>query len=266
MTVILFWNTNGKDFAGDIGEMCRRHHVDLLVLAETKTDPGALLGSINSHGEFRYQEYTKTNEYIRFISKLPNSSVIIIEDYGRFSTVHIRPPIGKELLVTGAHLTSKLHYGPADQEHQAQRLSESIKSCEDRIKLKNSVLIGDLNMNPFEPGMVSARGLNGVADKAVASKVNRILQGEEWPFFYNPMWSLMGDDSRGPPGTYYRQSANVINYFWNMFDQVLLRPSLIEDFKPENLHILTNTGLRNLLKDGKVDVSISDHLPILIEI
>ena len=44
------------------------------------------------------------------------------------------------------------------------------------------------------------------------------------------MWSLYGDLYHEPVGTYYYKNAELVNYQWNIFDQILMRPKLINKF------------------------------------
>jgi hypothetical protein len=120
-------------------------------------------------------------------------------------------------------------------------------------------------MNPFESGVVGAEGLHAVMDQRIARKISRTVRGEEKFFFYNPMWSYLGDYPSGPPGTYYYSSSRQVNFFWNMFDQVIIRPELLEFFDQGSLRILTLAGSTNLLNSSGVpDTKISsDHLPIM---
>jgi hypothetical protein len=123
-------------------------------------------------------------------------------------------------------------------------------------------------MNPFESGMVSAAGLHAVMDRRIAREGSRVVQGREYPFFYNPMWGLLGDGSRGPAGTFFHRHAEQEAYFWNMFDQVLVRPALLDRFDFKDLAILDDTGAEPLVKDSGVpdrDVG-SDHLPVLFRL
>ena len=81
------------------------------------------------------------------------------------------------------------------------------------------------------------------------------------------MWSLLGDASAGPPGSYYRRKSEQVAYFWHMYDQVLIRPELLPKFKNENLKILENDGSVPILRNGIPDSKIaSDHLPILFRL
>ena len=116
--------------------------------------------------------------------------------------------------------------------------------------------------------MVTARGFHAIMDRKVAARNSRIVKGERYPLFYNPMWSHFGDAGEPPPGTYFRADASHICHFWHMFDQVLLRPALLDFFQPHNLRILTSTGTTSLAdKDGTPNSSLaSDHFPIVISL
>ena len=62
-------------------------------------------------------------------------------------------------------------------------------------------------MNPFEEGVVGAKGLHAVMTRRIAAKGSRVVQGKEYPFFYNPMWGLFGDRQDSPSGTYYYSAS-----------------------------------------------------------
>ena len=60
---------------------------------------------------------------------------------------------------------------------------------------------------------------------------------------------------------------NSINTYWNLYDQVIIRPVLRDRFVDDSLKIVTETQSRYLLDSkGHPDKSISDHLPIIFEI
>lgn len=84
--------------------------------------------------------------------------------------------------------------------------------------------------------------------------------------FYNPMWNFLGD-FREPYGTYYHSSADTVNPYWNIYDQVIIRPAMRKRFVDDNLKIITETATVSLLDKNKhPDREISDHLPITFEI
>jgi exonuclease III len=178
-------------------------------------------------------------------------------------------PEVKPILLAALHLPSKLHKTDS-QEYQsfvASQVSEKIRKLELENGTSRTVLVGDLNMNPFEKGVASANGLHAVMTRDIARsrKGKRQVVREFYPFFYNPMWGRFGDTTEGPPGTYYRRGSEPTEYFWNTYDQVLIRPELLDSFDEKTVKVLTEFGgTRFLLNSGKPDHSrLSDHLPLL---
>jgi hypothetical protein len=125
-----------------------------------------------------------------------------------------------------------------------------------------------MNMNPFEIGVVGAGGLHGVMDRRIASAGSRKVRGKSHMFFYNPMWSKFGDAGPAPPGTYFRNKGEDVNYFWHMFDQVLVRPALLDSLPNDGVSIVSRVGDMDLLKkSGRPNSEVaSDHLPIVCKL
>ena len=83
------------------------------------------------------------------------------------------------------------------------------------------------------------------------------------------MWNLFGDKTPGAPGTYfYPDSGNPFVFFWNMFDQVLIRPELLDEFIYNELKIMTSIEDISLLNSRGVPdkINYSDHLPIYFKL
>jgi len=137
---------------------------------------------------------------------------------------------------------------------------------EDRLGHDRTIILGDLNMNPFDPAMVGADGLHAVSARSVAAEGSRIVQGHRRKFFYNPMWHYMGDAGAKPAGTYFYRSSTYLSYFWNTFDQVLLRPPLMNYFQDDALRIVTDIRGKLLFRNGRISNDYSDHLPIIVTI
>lgn len=119
-------------------------------------------------------------------------------------------------------------------------------------------------MNPFETGMIKANGFHATMSSEVARRGSRTVQQREYPYFYNPTWGLFGDLNKDVAGTYYYQHAEHICYEWNVFDQVLVRPSMIGNFVKGSLEIVRNDGVTSLLTNRNVPNKnmYSDHLPL----
>jgi hypothetical protein len=119
-------------------------------------------------------------------------------------------------------------------------------------------------MNPFEEGMMAAAAIHSYPTKYEAKKQKRTVKGRTYNMFYNPMWSFFGDSST-PNGTYHYSASHHLNLYWNMFDQILVRPSLIDNISPMDIRIITNiSGIDLVDKKGKPHVS--DHLPLFFSL
>jgi hypothetical protein len=86
------------------------------------------------------------------------------------------------------------------------------------------------------------------------------------------MWSCLGDrpmatqrsrTQRRPAGSYYfDQTADKANPFWRLYDQVLLRPDVMDQLR--HLVVLVSDGTEAFVsREGKPRRDmVSDHLPI----
>ena len=162
------------------------------------------------------------------------------------------------------HVVDSWNWDEPNQLVQVTLLAEEIRRVEKRKGHSRTILVGDFNMNPFSKALNMAPGLNAMMTENCIRNQSRTLQGEEYQFFYNPMWNLFGDRTPGPSGTFYHLNPSNGHYGWNMLDQVLLRPSVISLF--QDVQILTKAGEKTLhTKSGRPDKNAaSDHFPILL--
>jgi len=202
---------------------------------------------------------------VEVFSRFPYDDVQPLTGYQGLTFHQVVPPIGRSILLVGTHLPSKLRMSDQDQMLQCTALVRQIVEHEMRLDHSRTVVVGDFNMNPFEPGLVAASGFHAVSSRQTAQRMARQVQGHSYKFFYNPMWSHFGEHIVEPPGTYYYDRSENFNLFWNMFDQVLIRPELLREFRNETVKIVATIGGKSLLSpNGQPDKRAgSDHLPIL---
>lgn len=267
MPTFLFWNIAGKPLQDLISALADAHDVDVLVLAECNISPAALLLSLK-RTKPAYQFSFGYSRRLMFMTKFHAGFLKPVFESDRISIRKLNLPARKEILIAAAHLPSRIGFSEASLDFECVSFAHYIEEQERIAGHRRTVVLGDLNVNPFDKGLVAAEGFHAVMSRDVASRGHRTIQGRQYHFFYNPMWSYFGDCPDGPAGTYYYERAEHVNYFWNMFDQVLIRPELLQNFECNQVQVLTKAGASSLVgTSGRPDkTSASDHLPVLLKL
>lgn len=265
MPTIAFWNLNGNVAAARVAALARESDADILIFAEDGNPLKEILRALN-HGASRfYFPDLGESDRLTILTRFPPDPSTLILDSPGVSIRHYRLPLGDSFLIVAVHLASKLWKKTEDQILSATRLARIIRQAEEKVGHARTLVIGDFNMNPFEAGLVGSEGLHGIMDRRIVSAVSRIVHGESCPFFYNPMWGILGDSGPSPPGTYFYNSGSEVNYFWNTFDQIMLRPALLNALAKDGVDVVTEIeGITLLNGMGRPDRNTgSDHLPLV---
>lgn len=229
MLSFLFWNISKNSIAGIVAGLALERDIDLVILAEC-SDPLGVLNQLNQAPRRIYFHEPSITGKLHFFSCLPQGSVRLRGEYGGLTFAQVSPPIGKDFLLVGVHLPSKLYMSAQDQLLDCTSLAKKIDTYEERAGHHRTLVVGDFNLNPFEDGLIAAHGFHAASSKSIAKRLQRTVRGESYRFFYNPMWSHFGDRGPCPPGTYYYERSSATDRFWNIFDQLLLRPELLDSF------------------------------------
>ncbi len=266
MPKFVFWNLNQRDLPELVTQLAHQERVDILVLAECGSKSWELIEALNAECA-DYQMGWSNCERLLFLTRFNSRWLSARFESSHVSIQRLEMPARRSLLIAAAHLPSKLHFSEESQVFESVQLARMIEEVEAKEGHQRTMVLGDLNMNPFEAGMVGARGgLHATMSRSVAGRESRTVQNQKCRFFYNPMWNHMGDRS-GVGGTFYYESSEAVCYFWNMFDQVLLRPQLLKGFAPEQVRIVTEIGGVSLLEGGRPNTKVaSDHLPVMVEL
>lgn len=269
---VVFWNINKRtDIYSAVADMIVENHSDIAAIAEIWDDTEAqnLLSVIAVKvPTYKLQTPNKVGRK-NFVYVFYNSSSVEVHDQYDSVYIHVKRinlvNHKDEIYGIFYHHGSKLSNDGQEQTDAAETLVESICNFEkEDDAYQRLFLCGDLNMNPFEEGVIKAKALHAVSSKTLLNKHNRTIDRKKYPIFYNPMWSFFGDHSKGAiPGTYYYSGNKQREYFWNIFDQVLLRPSIVDIFDEDKLNILTSINGISMIKNGIIDQIYSDHLPIV---
>jgi hypothetical protein len=236
MLTFLFWNLgmNRKSvqtsqafqslLLASAARLVEQWQVDVLVLAEYMLEPQHMVSVLNDKEPGRFAHSRSNQSKLAIFYRTKSTNLSSGREGTRFTTRHVIPQQGETLLLVAVHMLKKGEYSAQSQETEALFISSDIIQEENGAAHRRTLMVGDFNMNPFEYGMIGAGHFHGVMTRALAEQRQRTLQDRQHFFFYNPMWSFLGDASSEPPGTYYDWRSEANCYFWNLFDQVLLRP------------------------------------------
>jgi exonuclease III len=261
----VFWNLKRKDLTSLVCDLAGATDTDILVLNECIVPIRKTLRVLRQSVDRRFFVPASNSEE-RFHCFCRNTAFDLSEVHKGFRT-----SVRKLMLEPGEMLLGFVHgvdirnYDQEVRQSLAQGLADEIRFVKSQRGHNRLVLIGDFNMNPYDRAMNLAMGLNAMMTKSCIASGQRTFAGKKYDFYYNPMWSLFGDGSDGPAGTFYDMS-NQGPYGWSMLDQVVINYSVVHKF--ESVQILTHAG-RTCLTDakGRPDANnASDHLPILVNL
>jgi len=264
----ILWNTQRKALYKEVTDLVFEQNAEFVILIENIADPWQLVNQLSaSTGKQFY--YHKNIQFKKghFYSINSDSSTSTLYEHPRYCIKEIKTSNALFNLCI-VHLPSKNNWGNQD-DHNAMctQLIEDINFVEAQNKHRRTIIVGDFNMNPFENGMINAFGLHSVMNRDIAKTNNREIYNKKFEFLYNPMWSFLGDFGRGNVnGTHYHNTSTYASHFWNMYDQILIRPDLLDNFDDNKLFIIEKINGVSLTKiiraTTRIDDSISDHLPL----
>ena len=284
MLNLLFWNLNKKSLAESVGLLAEEREADIVVLAEMPDNTEEILTRLRQYNsdftvnEPRLPSSTETatasartlKRRVILYHRSSSAQVHRLHDAKYWTIYQLSLSDGKSLILVAAHMPAKSNPGYIGSTNRLpifQRLCQDILKEERASGTDRTIVVGDLNQNPFDNEVVHLETLNAVMDPDVANRVICERDGQTYKYFYNPMWTAYGR-RQAPMGTYYYQGSDYVRYYWHLLDQVLLRPDLIPDLSNEMPTIITELGGESLLRaDGRPDNRrFSDHLPIALSL
>lgn len=271
----LFWNIKGRTICTNgmppllvvLQQIVSVESIDLIALAEYDGYSEQLEAALVANNIYtRLKKLSSIREKVDVFYN-PQKLAVDIAQNNQYSTALRIQSKKTEVNINGffCHLPSKLFRNADEQRDYAIDYMEEVVAYEDQISNDKTFICGDFNMSPYEEGMVCSRGFHSIMDANLTRKYpSRNINNKSYSTFYNPMWGLVGDLGRGDvAGSYYYNGYKSSEYFWYMFDQVILRPSLLDYFDNSKLRVITQSKSYNLLDNQhKINPKYSDHLPI----
>ena len=259
----MYWNLNDRIDLNVISDLLVSHETDYAVFSECRAIDTVAEQALSAIGYNRITTYSNLNT--AHFTKYDTSLCELVHENRHIVAVEVNSVVGPKVLVVGVHLPSNLRRNPKDLYDMAIEYSRTVIELEKKLVNQNTIVVGDFNFSPFEDPMVGHKAFHATMNKKKARTITRIVDDAERPFFYNPMWKLYGK-YQDRLGSYYYEGSSSFEYYWHTFDQVIIRPSLIESFKEGELDILDRTD-NYVLADpnDQTKIHYSDHLPIKFE-
>ena len=247
-------------------EVIRERACDLVVLAEYGESISKLCEKINAVSESDYKPIPNNNGCDRIKGLIKSKyRIVSIQEQARYQIVMIETTLYK-LLIGMIHNLSKLDYSERSQEALLNHFNYDLCEAEKSQDSNNTMVLGDFNVDPFEPACIAANTLHAIPFVEEVETLARVVSGIEYHKFYNPTWKLMGRKDI-PYATCYYNKSDIVNYYWHMFDQVIIRPQLIPAFQEDSLTIIEKSTSHNLLMNKKPNSkNYSDHLPLFYKL
>lgn len=258
----LFWNTHKNvNINSILCDLIIENRISVVVLAEYTANTDELIDLLQYSGIHMKQFPTVGCERISILGKIE------VDMEPQLQTDHTSIQIINEnFIMCCVHLNSQIYTGSAERrEIDMEGIISEILKIENELDTKDTIIVGDFNINPYDKSCVDARYFHGIPVYKEAMRGCRSINGKEYHMFYNPMWNFLGD-FKEPYGTYYHRTSDVVTTYWDIYDQVIMRPALREKFVDDSLKIITETMTTSLLDRNKhPNHNISDHLPIVFE-
>ncbi len=258
---IAFWNVHKNNSIGSIiRKLIMTESIDLMIMAEYCKDIGSIINMVDEGSNSWKAVFTGGCDRIKILSSRTDIEPGVMNEYYAMVIVN------NDMIICSLHLPSNI-YNEAEKDRQiiVQDAKEQIELYCKKKKIYKVIVIGDLNENPYEGNILGASGFAGIPVAELAPS-KRKIRNKNIKMYYNPMWRFFGDEKL-PYGTYYCKKGHDTP-FWNIYDQVLLSPSLVDCFVSEELRIITKIGEMNLTNERGIPdhKNYSDHFPIVLEL
>ena len=166
-------------------------------------------------------------------------------------------------ILAGIHLPANPRSTPDDRKCIIRDIVGDVNELENKMDCDNTIIIGDFNASPFDSELIQKDAFNAVLFQDLITKTEYIKSnGKQYRRFYNPMLNFISETTKVYGSLYY--SGNINSLYWYCYDQIIIRKPLISALN--SVEYVKKIKGRKLIKETLPDKSISDHLPLVVEL
>lgn len=257
---LFFWNLNKNDNIALIADVLRELNIDVAAFAEHDGSDLALL--CNGNIPYRAVDPIVGSQKVRFLVR-DGLEVFGVFYQGRYALITVASD-GSKINIAAVHLQDcRNDPKGASRSITIRSLVADLRAQEREQSCKDSVIIGDFNVQPFSAEMYWAGMLNAASFKNVVKRmlVKRV-DGCDLPLMYNPTLEFLSE-ADGNCGSYYCASGSD-TFYWYCLDQAIVSPSLADAVA--EYRYLRTIGNSSLMADCAPKSAISDHLPLFVRL
>jgi hypothetical protein len=165
MTSFLFWNVMNKDLRALITRAVVERDVDILLLAEAGVSDEDMAAALKTATGHDYVSLSQDADKVRLFTRLAAAQWIRRQTDALSARMAIwSVSVGRSpgILLAAAHFVSKNNSSPGEQAMLAVELAKEVNRVEETVGHERTLIVGDLNMNPFEEGVTGAPALHAV--------------------------------------------------------------------------------------------------------
>lgn len=257
---ILFWNLKDNNNANHIVSLIRQNNIDIAVFCEFKSLNREIIE--RELTDFSFSTDMTGCEKVIFLFKSSITNEVRRESnrYAMYSFEYN----STNYTIVGVHLPDQRSCDSAARKAVIGVLMRELDELEKENKNYNTIIIGDFNAGPLDSELTQKDMFNAVPFKDVIKKRDVIeFQHKKYRRFYNPMVHYISEDTKQYGSFRYTGGSSTV--VWYTFDQVIVRKPLIDNIN--NIFYCKSIGNMELLSvDGIPKASISDHLPLIVEL
>ena len=147
---LLFWNMGRAATPSLLAALIADEAPDIVVLIESEHGIAATVEEVSSHSGLLYDVPLNYSDRFQFLVRMPPERMQPLEDGPNMAIRHVRPVLGQSFILAACPWPSKLHASEKDQELLCTRWASRIRVAEVTVNHHRTIVIGDLNMNPFD--------------------------------------------------------------------------------------------------------------------